>query len=133
MLNISENNNIDWLVFIFALIGAPLLVTLLTFWAFVPVFALILGGPFYLLLAPPFLIWMLRRHGPNYILAILGACVSLIAVPPIMAAYGLLTGTPRAFEDGLAFALMGLIFAPAYAAAFVFIYKNAPLALGPKE
>lgn len=132
MKNKSEIKDISWGYFTFALIGAPLLVTLLTFWAIIPVFALIFGGPYYLLLAPPFLIWMLRRHGPNYLLAVVGACVSLLAIPLLMGAYGVITNQPSLFSDSFGIALFGLIFAPAYAATFIFLYRNSPKVFGPK-
>ena len=48
---------IDPVAFFIALFGAPLLVALLGFWAFfIPIFALVFGGPIYLLLATPALL-----------------------------------------------------------------------------
>jgi hypothetical protein len=45
--------------FAMALVAAPILVTLCTFWiAFIPVFALIFGGPVYLLAGTPVLLVM---------------------------------------------------------------------------
>ncbi|MEM8578201.1 MAG: hypothetical protein AAGF60_10145 [Pseudomonadota bacterium] len=53
---------VDPVAFFIALIGAPLLVTLASFWLFlIPVFALVLGGPIYLILGTPLLLFHLRR------------------------------------------------------------------------
>ncbi len=54
---------IDPVAFFIALIGGPLLFTALSFWALlIPVFALILGGPIYLVVGTPVLLWYLRNH-----------------------------------------------------------------------
>ncbi|MFL4470247.1 hypothetical protein ACERZ8_10305 [Tateyamaria armeniaca] len=74
---------IDPIAFFFALICAPLLVALMFFWvAGIPVFALILGGPFYLVLGTPILlIYLYLRQGTPEGAAGLAALTVAIATP----------------------------------------------------
>jgi len=116
---------IDPVAFFAALIGGPLMITALTFWIVgIPVAALILGGPVYLVVGTPLLLWHLRRNvGKGDDIAVL-ALVS-VAVP--CGAHALL----GAFLDegefiGIAafFGFFGIIFAPAWAGGFAFIYNR---------
>ena len=114
---------VDPLAFFVALIGAPLLVTALTFWAYlIPVFALIFGAVPYLLLGTPALLVFLPRYGSGALkIALLAFCVMGAA----LAVVALLFAAFPANQD-LQFILQlgsfGLIFAPLWGAAFGWIY-----------
>ena len=58
----AQRNLIGPVAFFVALIGGPLLVTAATLWLVIPVFALMLGGPLYLAIGTPLLLWHLGRH-----------------------------------------------------------------------
>lgn len=115
---------IDPLAFTVALVGSPLLVAVFGFWALlIPVVGLVLGGPIYLALGVPILMWFIPRFGiqPLWI-ALLAALSSAVACTLGLAAMGelithrgnldeiaglyLLAGTPLAFVWGLVFALL---------------------------
>jgi ABC-type transport system involved in multi-copper enzyme maturation permease subunit len=116
---------IDPVAFFIALIGGPLLVTALSFWMlFIPVFALAFGGPVYLIVGTPVLLWYLRNHdGTPSDLGILGI--------QAMGVLGLLLPLIAAFADdedflatGLIFVGFGMIFAAAWAYCFGWIYQQ---------
>lgn len=111
---------IDPLAFVLALLGAPILVALLGFWLlFIPVFAIYFGGPLYLVLGTPVLLWFIPRYGINiWKLGLLAAGVNVIGSGVIalalfamesnlgaddFARLYLFFGTPVAFAWGLAF------------------------------
>ncbi|WP_299295267.1 hypothetical protein [uncultured Tateyamaria sp.] len=80
---------IDPVAFAGALIGAPVLVAVLGFWVFgIPVFALIFGGPAYLVFGTPILLIYLHRHPgtPNGAgqLALLAAIIGCGIAAPVM-------------------------------------------------
>ena len=116
---------IDPVAFFVALIGGPLLVTLLTFWVvFIPVFALAFGGPFYLLIGTPLLLWHLSRTSgktddivalaflANMAIFAFGALAAVVSNDE-----GILTGT-------MFIAGFGVIFAPAWAWGFGYLYNR---------
>lgn len=116
---------IDPVAFFAALILGPLLFTLMSFWAlFIPVFALAFGGPVYLVVGTPLLLWYLRRHD--------GAPGDL-AVPAlkalgIAALFLMITAAATANKELLDATLwyigFGLIFGPAWAYFFGMIYAR---------
>ncbi|MEH6519954.1 hypothetical protein [Sulfitobacter sp.] len=116
---------IDPVAFFIALIGGPLLFTALSFWVLlIPVFALILGGPVYLVVGTPILLWYLRDHDGDPIdLAVLGliamGCVGLLV--PLAAAF---TGDGDLLASGLILSGFGMIFAMAWAYCFGRIYQH---------
>lgn len=63
----NERNRILFspLAFFSALILAPLIVTLCSFFLILPVAALIFGGPIYLAIGTPVLLWMVGRYPPE--------------------------------------------------------------------
>ncbi|QUJ75601.1 hypothetical protein KDD17_11615 [Sulfitobacter albidus] len=116
---------IDPVAFAVALIGGPVIFTLFSFWAlFVPIFALAMGGPVYLLLGTPLLMWHLRHNegDPSDLgwLAFKTMVVGMLAA--ILAA--LVTGNEDLFGLGMFYSGFGMIFAPAWAYFFGVIYRR---------
>jgi|AntRauMFilla1563_2_1112583.scaffolds.fasta_scaffold07198_3 hypothetical protein len=116
---------IDPVAFFVALIGGPLLFTALSFWAlFIPVFALGLGGPLYLVIGTPLLLCYLRRNdGDPGDLAALAFKVMVLALVPITL-LALLIGEKEVFGFGFAFSGFGMIFGPAWAYFSGWIYQR---------
>ena len=111
--------------FFLAIIVVPLLVTLLSLWVvFIPVFALAFGGPFYLLIGTPLLLWHLSRTSgktddivalaflANMAIFAFGALAAVVSNDE-----GILTGT-------MFIAGFGVIFAPAWAWGFGYLYNR---------
>lgn len=96
--------------------------TALGFWAIVPIFALIIGGPVYLVVGTPILLWRLRRPlhqaGDLVILAVASAAVLVV----VSMVYTGVTGTPDAAVAIVNFGLFALVFAGLWAAAFGWLY-----------
>lgn len=116
---------IDPIAFAFALILAPVLVTILGFWAlFIPVFALVLGGPVYLIVGTPvLLIYLHHRPGSAAGAAVLALAAVVIGMGGIALWDSVLMPVPNI--DGLmAFAAFGLIFGPLWGLAFGSLYNR---------
>ncbi len=113
---------IDPFAFVLALLGAPCLIAILGFWAFfIPVLGVLFGGPLYLALGTPALLWFLPRYGPHAVQIMALACFANVALcfligsavvlfpnsktdlADLVPVY-LLFGTPLAAFWGLAFA-----------------------------
>lgn len=111
------------IAFTAALIGAPLLVTLVGGVLLIPIAALIFGGPVYLIAGTPVLLWMIGRFPPefeNYALAGLLTNLALLTVA------GLLQEIPQSSIpiDTVGFLLPGVIFAPLWAGTFGYLYAR---------
>lgn len=81
----AERNKIYWIPFFAALISAPLLVALLGFWAYVPVFAVAFGAPTYLIFGAPLLALCIRYVGASAGLTMLAAFAANILSYPFVA------------------------------------------------
>ena len=116
---------IDPVAFFFALVGAPLAVAAGGFWAIgIPVFAVVFGGPFYLAIGVPVLLWYLGRRPPDP-LRIAGLALVSYGVPAgIFLLYLLVTGGQSAAEGFVIFVGFGLIFAPLWGGVFGIFYRN---------
>ena len=129
----APRHSIDPVAFFIALIGAPLLATLMWFWVLlIPVAALLIGGPIYLALGTPLLMIYLQRHpctvGGIVFLAVCG----VLALLPLGWLVALSTGQSEALYIALFFCGFGLIFGPLWATHFAFLYRKMardPLAL----
>ena len=112
-----------WVRFLAAFIAAPLIVTALTYWAMVPVFALMLGGPLYLVAGLPLAAWYLRRH-PFRVLPVLalGQACQWLQVPVFLAA-SWLREDPGMLEALPAFLGMGALFAFLWTGTFIALYR----------
>jgi len=123
---------IDPVAFFVALVSAPLLVGLLGVWLLIPPFAVIFGGPLYLIFVTPAL-WLALQRGiktPGKF-ALIGFLVmlGLLALGFVVdAAFSIFLGVELlTFYGGF-----GLIFAPIWSATFAALYqkfrnKNYPL------
>lgn len=114
---------VDPVAFVIALIGGPLLITAATFWMlFIPVGALIMGGPVYLVIGTPLLLIYLRNNAGDTkgvmqlsLFAVLGLCVGGGIISLILAGsstIGLIAGL----------SIFAAIFAPLWAGGFGWIY-----------
>lgn len=117
---------LDPLAFVAALIGGPVLVTFCLCWLFfVPVVALVLGGPLYLLLGTPLLaIYLGRANATSTGVSLLALVASTLACLSVWALSPLLDSAGR---DGLGsialfFAAFGAIFAPLWGKVTGWIY-----------
>lgn len=112
------------IAFTSALILAPIVVTLLTCFLLIPIFALIMGAPVYLAIGTPVLLWMVGRYPPSfgpYALAGLLGNLALIAF-----AYIAISLQPEASRthEGMTLAYWGLPFAPLWAGTFALLYRR---------
>lgn len=136
MTEISELNSALWprvdlptrlvdpVAFFVALVAGPLAVTAATFWLVVPVFALGLGAPFYVLLGAPLMAWHMRYHRPNpRRFAMLGLLANL-GTPVLLMAYAALIDDIYLKDMWLFFFGFGMIFAPAWCSTFAVIYRR---------
>ncbi|MBD3664451.1 hypothetical protein [Sulfitobacter aestuariivivens] len=110
--------------FLVAFFTAPILVTALTFWiGLISYFALMIGGPIYVLFGLPLLIWYLRKHPPAYLPIILLALISLLGTVPLGL---LLAWWFDRWEDLELLTLIftyGAVFAVIWSATFTFLYR----------
>ena len=116
---------IDPVAFFLALVGGPLLFTFLSFWfLFIPVFALVLGAPAYLIIGTPLLLWHLRHHhgDPDDLawLAFKAIALGLFGVMALAA----LTQNGDLFGAGMVFGGFAAIFGPAWAYFFGRVYAR---------
>jgi len=115
---------INPVAFCLALVGGPLICTALTFWILIPIFALVLGGPVYLVVGTPVLIWYLRRNdGEPGDLAFLAFMV-MAALLVLFVGFGFATSNNDILDGGLVLAAFDLIFAPVWALFFGSIYRR---------
>ena len=116
---------IDPTAFAAAVIAAPLLITALTFWMwFVPVIALVLGGPVYLLCVVPVLMWDLPRQEPTFgRLALMGFLAAMVCAALMLAASVVIQDQGVLMLAGL-YAVMGAIFGPLWGGTVAPLYKK---------
>lgn len=114
---------VDPVAFVTALIGGPLLVTAVSFWLlFIPVYALVLGGPIYLVIGTPLLLIYLRRAPVSLKGVSVLALLPVAALMLLILLWGLISRDDDIIRGGLLFGLFGLFFAPLWAAAFGWVY-----------
>ncbi|MEJ8562845.1 hypothetical protein QTO30_17595 [Yoonia sp. GPGPB17] len=119
----SPRYSVNPTAFVFALICAPLVVTLFSFWTIIGLFALPFGIIPYLVIGTPMLLWAVGRIKPGfkpYALLGLAGNVILAVIVGIMALADGNAG--QANEAIVFFAGFGLIFAPLYGGAFGSLY-----------
>lgn len=116
---------IDPVAFFTALILGPLLFTGMSLWAlFIPVAALFFGGPAYLIIGTPVLLWYLRSHdGDPGDLGFLAFKVMMFAMVLIIAVAAI-SWDEEIFGVGMWFTGFGMIFAPAWAYFFGIVYQR---------
>lgn len=110
--------------FFISLVAAPLIVTLLTFWAIIPIFALVLGGPVYLALGTPSLLWLLsRRRVTAGKIAGLALLVN-VAATTLVALLASAAGKDELRTLAYVFLVFGFIFAPLWGLTFGWLYNG---------
>jgi len=113
----NERHLVDPVAFVLAMVGGPVVVAVTCFWlVFIPVFALILGGPLYVIVGTPVLLWELAHREPSVGRISMLALVSLVAVVGIFGAAGLLSGDSRGVTAAMTFGMFGIVFAPIWGA-----------------
>ncbi len=109
----------DPIAFCLALIGAPIIFTLLTFYLLIPIVALFFGLPFYLAIGTPVLLWMVGRYHPSfltYAFAGLMVNIGLFFIVRLAEATAVISShTSELF-------VFGLIFGPLWAGLFAVLY-----------
>ncbi len=109
--------------FLFALIFAPITVTVFSFWTVIGLFALPFGAIPYLAIGTPILLWAVGRIKPTFAAyallgvggnAIMAVGGGVILIPTV--------GVNEAEAILLMFAGFGMIFAPLYAGTFGWLY-----------
>ncbi|WP_371226327.1 hypothetical protein [Roseovarius sp. 2305UL8-3] len=125
--NVAERRSymIDPVGFFVALVAAPIMVAGATFWIlFIPVFALLFGGPIYLAAATPVLLWWLARHPPKVSeIAALGFTANLVICAGVYL-FGLATGARDPSGTAMFYLLFGSVFAPLWSAVFAVLYRR---------
>lgn len=116
---------IDPVAFFFSLVGAPLAVAAGGFWALgIPVFAVVFGGPFYLAIGVPVLLWYLGRKPPKP-WNIAGLALVSYAIPAtVLMLYLWAEQGHRGVQELSIFIGFGLIFAPLWGGVFGIFYRN---------
>lgn len=116
---------VDPVAFFVALIGAPLVVAVLGFWALgIPVYAVPLGGLPYLIIGGPILAQKLRHYAPETRrFAIIGLIANNVMFFAIALLLILMHAQTAIGVAALIFAF-GLIFAPLWSAVFAILYRN---------
>ena len=114
---------VDPVAFALAMVGGPVLVTLLSFWLVgIPVAALILGGPLFLIVGIPVLLWHLAHHAPEISRISLLALISIVILFVVTATLAALFAEYEMISLAIWFGLFGGIFAPLWGAMTGWIY-----------
>lgn len=111
---------IDPVAFALALVLGPALATLVLAWAIVPVFALLMGWPAFVIIGTPILLWWLQHHEVRVRDIALLSFLANAALAGILAAYDQANGHTSAVN----YALFGLFFGPLWGAGFADIYRR---------
>lgn len=113
----------DPVAFVGALVLAPLAVTVITAITLIPIAALILGGPVYLIVGTPTLLWMVGRYPPVFSTYALAGVLGMFALLAIAGLFHL--ARPEQGADELvAIFLWGVVFAPLWAGTFAPFYRR---------
>lgn len=123
-LQSAQRHLIDPVAFFVALIGAPLLVTALSCWLVFPVFALVFGGPAYLAIGTPVLLWHLGHHEPNWERIMGLAALSIITVYFGTSVLALITGDGSLIKIASLYCGFGFLFAVLWSAPFSWLYQT---------
>jgi hypothetical protein len=111
-----------WPRFLVAFIAAPLLITLLTFWLYIPIYALIFGGPLYLIAGLPIAAWYLQRHNNGWVQLILLALICQLLQIPIFFGIAWTSGDWNMLQALSTFLVFGAIFAVLWTGTFLILY-----------
>lgn len=114
---------IDPVAFFAALILGPIVFTLLTFYLFIPVFALAFGAPTYLTFGALFF-WLSLKWGWDGLLQItvMGFLANLASAPAVLLVLGHFQGS-NAQGSTMMIVGIGCIFAPLWSLFFAALYR----------
>ena len=132
MTEISKNTDlpgaryaIDPVAFAKALILAPLIIAAIGFWALmIPVFAVLFGGPLYLIIGTPVLmVYLHYAKGSPSGAALLGFLSVVVCALPIV--LYLSVAGPFRYWDGIFFwVIFALLFGPLWGGTFGYLYNR---------
>ncbi|MCB1340008.1 MAG: hypothetical protein KDK24_02860 [Pseudooceanicola sp.] len=106
-----------------AMIGGPLAVTALTFWLQIPAFALVMGGPFYLVAGLPAAWWHFRKpRATAAMLPALAFAVNAALCVPAVVLFAVI-GRQDLQQMASIYLFFGSIFAPVWATGTALIYR----------
>ena len=116
---------LDPVAFALALVCAPLIVALLGFWALaIPIFAVLFGGPIYLVFGTPVLLtYLLYRRGSPEGAALLGFLTVIVGLVGLWL-LGTAFGRMQDIEPLLWMGGFGLIFGPLWGLTFGLLYNR---------
>lgn len=116
---------VDPVAFVGALILAPVVATLLSFWTVIGLAALLIGAIPYLLIGTPLLLWAVGRVPPCFgTYATLGFCANLVPFG-VFALMTMLDLGPREMAPGMMFIFgFGMIFGALWAGTFGWLYAR---------
>jgi len=116
---------IDPAAFFLALIGGPILFTLLSFWMFfIPVAALLLGGLPYLIFGTPVLLFYLSRHPAKPLALAALALLTLFGLSICLSVTAMITNDDNTADMALIVLIFGTLFAPSWAVCFGVLYNK---------
>ena len=111
--------------FVAALLLAPIVVTLLTFWTLIGLFALFFGAVPYLVIGTPVLIWAVGRIKPDFFAyATLGFAGNIFGMLACFVILAPAAGVESAAGTASAIFGFGLVVAPLYAGTFGALYAR---------
>lgn len=113
----------DIVAFALALVLAPIAVTAVSFFLLIPIFALVFGGPVYLVVGSPVLLWMVGRYPPEVFRFALAGIGSIIVLMALMGSLHVIRPDLGA-DEFFAFLIFGAIFAPLWAGTFAPLYRR---------
>ncbi|MEO1140328.1 MAG: hypothetical protein AAFW87_12830 [Pseudomonadota bacterium] len=120
-----ETYVIDPVAFFAALFGAPLVVAVVGFWiGGIPIAAVVFGGPLYLVVGTPVLLWHLARHAPNSWTIAGLAFLSFAVLIAAAGVYSVLLDEDGIIQFLMFFAGFGLVFAPIWGGVFGILYRQ---------
>lgn len=129
----ARHPTFKWPRFLISFIAAPILVTAATFWMFIPIYALIFGGPLYLVAGMPIAAWYLRRHPPRILPVLLLAQASQLLQIPVFLALAAFHGDWSMLNPLPAFLVFGALFALLWTSAFLALYNLLARAERPSD
>ncbi len=114
---------IDPMAFALAFVAAPLIPALALCWLIVPAAAVFFGGPLWLLLGLPVLLWQMPRTGPDCAKIALLALLGNLAATLEISGYLLRNGTSDALGSLLIYGAFGSLMSLIWGALFAWLYR----------
>jgi hypothetical protein len=119
----TEIPPLDIVAFIVAMIGGPVMVTMLTFWlALIPVYAVVIGGIPYLVIGTPMALWMALRGPITVERALQWSGLTILVLTGAIAVFTAFTTEGEAFAATLMIGGVCAVFGMAWAGTTGWIY-----------